>query len=234
MTTAEFPVETTACDIEEIRKKLSEEYNGPLLDGHYGKYIPWYRQHEKAQDVFGFENIDIHVNKLDLLKVGETSGFLATVSIQVHAGNKDVTRDGVGWGEIRKTGNGADLIETAAKGAVSDAIGKIYLLFGRVFGLTSLHEREEKKQQGSGRQEQTTRQQQTTSDRPVLSEGQIKVLTNTRNKFTPAEIQFILNTFTWQQAKELCSAVMTDHKSHDEVIEDFGIDVQDDEKDYPF
>lgn len=143
--------------LTEITEALSHEYDGPTEEKDGFTYIPWAAAVDKANHIFGIGGWDVEVRDchletiVDPIEHSPTYQYVATVRVHVHPSDGEgFYRDGVGTNDVqftkareytdRKTGEVVHvspkaLIDTAAKGAASDATTRGLRLFGRALGL---------------------------------------------------------------------------------------------------
>jgi hypothetical protein len=111
---------------------LEERYDGPTEEKRGYTYIPWVESVNAANEVFGIESYDVEVRQVKR----EGEGYMAIVRVTVHpADGASFYRDGVGYNEVQTTAKGDEMVDTAIKGAVSDALNRALKLFGKRFGL---------------------------------------------------------------------------------------------------
>lgn len=118
--------------VEEIEKLLSERYDGPTLEKNGFTYIPWHAAAKVANRIFGIDGYDVVVHEVRR----EGAGFMACVVVNVSPSDgPSFSREGVGYNELSTRRDGAEMVDTAIKGAVSDALNRALKLFGDAFGL---------------------------------------------------------------------------------------------------
>ncbi len=113
------------------------------------KYLPAYYIIDQANRIFGFDNWDFELKNLETRRIPEirwdsetqtrkeTECWFskATVEITVYAGNRIITRTGIGHSKSEYD------IELAEKGAESDAMKRAFRTFGAQFG-NSLYDKD--------------------------------------------------------------------------------------------
>jgi DNA recombination protein Rad52 len=123
-----------------LRAKLSaKDVQTKVMNGFSLSYVEGWYTIAEANRIFGFDGWDRETLTAECVWQGVLQGvpaaaYVARVRVRVHAGDKEVTRDGSGFG----TGTGAtqgDAHEKAIKEAETDAMKRALATFGNRFGL---------------------------------------------------------------------------------------------------
>lgn len=118
--------------LAQVTELLSKPYNGPTQEKNGFTYIPWNESVKAANRVFGIDGYS-----MDTLRVWrEGAGYAALVRVTVQTSDSQpFHRDGIGYNDVTTRRDGAEMIDTAIKGAASDAANRAFKLFGEAFGL---------------------------------------------------------------------------------------------------
>lgn len=118
--------------LADIEAALSVRYDGPIEQQRGFDYIPWNESARQANKVFGINGYDVVLKQVKR----EGAGYMAVVAVTVKPSDAEVfTREGVGYSDVQTTKDGRELVDTAIKGAASDAFSRACKLFGDAFGL---------------------------------------------------------------------------------------------------
>lgn len=233
--------ETLGKTLADITEALSHEYDGPteVKDGF--TYIPWAAAVDKANKIFGIDGWNIEVRDCHLETIADpiemhpTYQYVATVRVHVHPSDGDsFYRDGVGTNDVqfthsreytdRRTGEVVHvapkaLIDTAAKGAASDATTRGLRLFGRALGLGINLDAIEAKHGGSSPTTSSTPAQTSapTAGEKMISDAQKGLLVKLR---VPADT---VSGLTMRQASNLIKALKDDKKPLTQALAAVGI-----------
>ena len=199
--------------IQEIEERLSAQtdksnFPYPIKDMNGFDYISWQDTVRQLNNIFGFTGWSSEVREFNEITTENGRGFKSIVRLTCNARDEDggiVTfhRDGVGFSDIRTTGNGVDLVDTAVKAAESDALSRAAKKLGDAFGLF-LYDKKENSSSGGNRTSSTQ------SSDPV-TEGQKKMLAYQK---VPGQIIAQLNKRT---ASQMISDIK-DGKKKEEVF----------------
>lgn len=141
--------------VSELAKLLSERYDGPTEEKQGYTYIPWYEAVTRALEVFGVTGWDEEIKQSWREEITgpenhTTRGYAAIVRVTIYTEDGRASfRDGLGFCELTFTtpydykNRDGELvhvppiaqIDTAIKGAASNAILRALELFGNQFGL---------------------------------------------------------------------------------------------------
>lgn len=188
--------------LAQVQAALAEVYDGQTFEKDGRTYIPWNVALKEAIEVFGADGFDITVRSVKR----EGDGYVAIVALTVYTSDgRSITREGVGYNDVTTTKSGAEMVDTAIKGATSDALNRALKLFGPRFGL-NLYDRETSGSRGGGASKSSGGGKW--SDRPALdalSEKQLGVLTGKAGYTEKA-----LAEMTAGEAKEKLDAYFSD------------------------
>jgi recombination DNA repair RAD52 pathway protein len=200
--------------IQEIEERLSAQtdksnFPYPIKDMNGFDYISWQDTVRQLNSVFGFTGWSSEVREFNEITTENGRGFKCLVRLTCNARDEDggiiiFHRDGVGFSDIRTTGNGVDLVDTAVKAAESDALSRAAKKLGDAFGLFLYDKKESSNSSGGSKSTNSA------SSDPV-TEGQKKMLAYQK---VPEQIVVQLNKRT---ASQLISDIK-DGKKREEIF----------------
>ncbi len=127
--------------IRKLKARLREEHvRYREVNGQKFRYLEGWHVVAEANRIFGFDGWDRETLELKCLwakqlKDGFSVNYLARVRVTVQAGERQVFRDGTGFGEAASAYPG-QAHEIAAKAAETDATKRALVTFGIPFGLS--------------------------------------------------------------------------------------------------
>lgn len=189
--------------IADITKELNKVYDGPTKEKGDFTYIPWNESVKAANEVFGIDGydievLDIHLEKIPNIKGEWGFGYVARVRVTAYTSDgRPFHRDGVGFNDIEftkeKSGKnkyGEDYyfpsraqMDTATKGAASDALNRALKLFGPRFGL-ALYDNNK-----SGSASGSSSQRSDTASRPQAARNQSE---DSGEEPTPKQVEWLV------------------------------------------